>query len=210
MSDFMDSEVMFIMAADQEYGPELRKRIKPLITGVGPIEAALGTAVQLQKLSETGRKPSLLVSLGSAGSLRHCVGSVWQIASVSWRDMDASRIGFPKGVTPFADHPVCIALPTPLEGVPTASLSTGGGVLGEPEYRSLEADLADMETFAVVRAANRFGIPVIGLRGVSDNPGDLGAVADWEKMLGVLDERLAGLVDRLQTALRQGRLQTTG
>jgi len=37
--------VLFLMAADAEYGPALGARIRPLRTGVGPVEAALATAV---------------------------------------------------------------------------------------------------------------------------------------------------------------------
>jgi adenosylhomocysteine nucleosidase len=198
MTSVRDGDIMFVMAAEAEYGSALRTRIQPLITGVGPIEAAVSVATRLQQMAETSALPKLIVSLGSAGSLRHPVGSVWQVASVSWRDMDASRIGFPVGVTPFAGHAAMIGLATPLQGVPTASLSTGGDLLNEAGFQMLEADLADMETFAVLRAAHRFGIPVIGLRGVSDNPGDLRKKCDWEKTLGILDERLAVLVDHLK------------
>ena len=33
--------VLFVMAVDAEYGEHLRRRITPLMTGVGPVEAAL-------------------------------------------------------------------------------------------------------------------------------------------------------------------------
>lgn len=63
-------------------------------------------------------------------------------------------------------------------------------------YDAIDADLVDMETYAVWRACARFNVPLIGLRGVSD-----GAAADerldWTALLGVLDERLAGVVDAL-------------
>ena len=58
-------------------------------------------------------------------------------------------------------------------------------------------DMGDMETFAVLRACQRFGVPVMGLRGVSDGPGELEALGGWTAMLGVLDQRLAVAVDRL-------------
>ncbi|MFN3520539.1 MAG: 5'-methylthioadenosine/S-adenosylhomocysteine nucleosidase, partial [Sphingomonas sp.] len=32
--------VLFVMAIDAEYGPHLQARITPLMTGVGPVEAA--------------------------------------------------------------------------------------------------------------------------------------------------------------------------
>jgi len=193
--------LMFVMAVEQEYGPCLCRRINPEFIGVGPIEAAIGTALALERRTEAGKRPRLVVSLGSAGSHRCEVGSIWQVASVSWRDMDASRLGFEKGVTPFCDHPAEIPLPTPLPGVPTATLSTGGKVMADDDYHTITADLVDMETFAIARACQRFGVPMIGLRGVSDGPGTLSGIHDWADMLGLLDERLAEVVDLIPPAI---------
>jgi adenosylhomocysteine nucleosidase len=95
-------------------------------------------------------------------------------------------------------------LPTPLPGIPSATLSTGGEVLGDERYDLIQTDLADMETFAVVRACQRFGVPVIGPRGVSDGPGTLQGIDDWAGMLDLLDERLAAAIDLIPAAI--GRL----
>lgn len=195
------ADVMFVMATEQEYGPHLRRRITPVMVGVGPIESAIRTALALQSRADANDLPSLVVSLGSAGSHRLQIGSTWQISSVSWRDMDATRLGFEKGVTPFCDHPADIQLPTPLPGVPTATLSTGGEVLGDERYHGVSADLVDMETFAIVRACQHFAVPVIGMRGVSDGPGTLNGIDDWTGMLGLLDERLAAMIDLIPTTL---------
>lgn len=185
--------MLFVMATDHEYGPCLAERFVPVITGVGPVEAAAGTT---QALAGMTALPDLVVSIGSAGSRTLPLGSVWQVASVSWRDMDASRIGFAKGVVPFADFGAELALATPLDW-PTARLSTGADIVGGDEYDRIDADMVDMESYAVVRACARFGVPVMGLRGISDGPGELEALGGWTAMLGVLDERLAGIVDRL-------------
>jgi adenosylhomocysteine nucleosidase len=185
--------VLFVMATDHEYGPCLAERFVPLVTGVGPVEAAVATT---QALAGMTALPDLVVSIGSAGSRTLPLGSVWQVASVSWRDMDASRIGFAKGVVPFADFGAELALATPLDW-PTARLSTGADIVGGDDYDRIDADMVDMESYAVVRACARFGVPVMGLRGISDGPGELEALGGWTAMLGVLDERLAGIVDRL-------------
>lgn len=185
--------MLFVMATDHEYGPCLAERFVPLITGVGPVEAAIGTTQGLAGMAEL---PDLVVSIGSAGSRRLPLGSIWQVASVSWRDMDATRIGVPKGVTPFSDHPAEMALTMPLDW-PVARLSTGADIVGGSDYDGIDADMVDMETFAVLRACQRFGVPVMGLRGVSDGPGELEALGGLTAMLGVLDERLAVAVDRL-------------
>jgi adenosylhomocysteine nucleosidase len=60
--------VLFVMAVDAEYGPHLKSRIKPLMTGVGPVEAAIVLSHALTKLQAENNLPDLIVSLGSAGS----------------------------------------------------------------------------------------------------------------------------------------------
>jgi len=189
--------VLFVMATDHEYGPALRARIRPLITGVGPIEAALATGVALARLHALGHAPALVVSLGSAGSRTCSLGEVYQVASVSWRDMDASALGFERGVTPFLMHPASMPLVTPLRDVPTATLSTGANVVAGDDYGGIAADMVDMETFAVLRACQRYDVPLMGLRGVSDGPGELNGLLDWTALLETLDVRLADAIDRL-------------
>ncbi|WP_371432165.1 5'-methylthioadenosine/S-adenosylhomocysteine nucleosidase [Novosphingobium sp.] len=188
--------VLFVMAAEPEYGPHLRARFTPLITGIGPVEAALHTGVALARLEAAGQLPDLIVCLGSAGSRRCALGSVHQIASVSWRDMDASPLGIEPGVVPYLDEPKELPLETPLD-LPVATLSSGGDVVSGDHWDRVSADMVDMETYAVARAARTFGVPLIGLRGVSDGPGELAGAHDWHKLLGYLDGELAKAVDLL-------------
>lgn len=193
--------ILFVMAVGQEYGPGLRAIIDPLLTGVGPIEAALMTGTTLRRLHDAAQLPDLVVSLGSAGSRRCALGTVHQIGTVAWRDMDASRIGFAKGVTPFLDHPPAVPLPTPWADLPVASLSTGANIVGGDDYAAIDADLVDMETFAVLRACQHFAVPMIGLRGISDGPGELDGIDGWTALLGLLDRRLAAAIDRLDAKI---------
>ena len=195
--------LLFVMAAEAEYGAHLRSRFTPLMTGVGPVEAALATGIALQDMARQNALPDLVVCLGSAGSRNCGLGEVVQVASVSWRDMDASRLGFTKGVTPFIDHPVDVPLMTPL-AVPSARLSTGANIVGGEEYAAIDADMVDMETFAVARACARFDVPLMGLRGISDGPGELAHIHGWMELLELLDERLAAAVDLLPEALAKG------
>ncbi|SCW92945.1 adenosylhomocysteine nucleosidase [Sphingobium faniae] len=192
--------ILFVMAAEPEYGPHLRQRFTPLMTGVGPMEAAMAMGIALHQLEQQGTPPDLVLSLGSAGSRICALGEVYQIASVSWRDMDASRLGVPKGVTPFLDHPADMPMMTPLS-LPTARLSTGANIIGGEEYAAIDADMVDMETFAIARACQRFNVPLMGLRGVSDGPGELNHMSGWRNLLALLDQRLAVAVDMLPEAL---------
>jgi adenosylhomocysteine nucleosidase len=199
-------KVLFVMATEIEYGAHLRSRIRPLITGVGPVEAALSVAIALLRLESCSQSPDLVVSLGSAGSQSAKLGVVYQVASVSWRDIDASPLGFTKGITPFVDHPIDTPLPTPIDGLEAKRLSTGADVVSGSRYRSIDADMVDMETFAVLRACQRFAKPLIGLRGISDGARELGQLTDWTELLEVIDEKLAHAVDHLAVALETGRI----
>ena len=71
--------ILFVMAAEAEYGPFLRSRIDPLMTGVGPVEAAIALTRAFAQLEAQGDLPDLVVSLGSAGSSSGCSGNVWKL-----------------------------------------------------------------------------------------------------------------------------------
>ena len=206
-TDLAGVPVLFVMAADAEYGPALRARIRPLITGVGPIEAALSMGVTLARLETAGQLPRLVVSLGSAGSDRLEQAGLYQASSVSWRDMDASALGFEKGVTPFLDLPATLPLDLRIPGIPTASLSTGANIVSGAAYRAIPEDMVEMETFAVLRACQQFGLPLIALRGISDGAEELSHVGDWTRYLHVIDAKLAGAVDALRDALSSGQIR---
>lgn len=204
MKPIAGKSVLFVMAADAEYGVFLRTRISPLMTGVGPVEAAVVLTKELARLSSHDDLPDLVVSLGSAGSATLEQAEIYQVSAVSYRDMDASAFGFEKGKTPFLDLPVSVELPLRIPGIPTATLSTGANVVSGAAYQSIDAQMVDMETFAVLRACQSFGIPLIGLRGISDGRHDVNHIDDWTQYLHVIDKKLALAVDGLQTALEDG------
>ncbi|MFN4204897.1 MAG: 5'-methylthioadenosine/S-adenosylhomocysteine nucleosidase, partial [Agrobacterium albertimagni] len=152
MKPIAGKSVLFVMAADAEYGIFLRTRISPLMTGVGPVEAAVVLTKELARLSSHDDLPDLVVSLGSAGSATLEQAEIYQVSAVSYRDMDASAFGFEKGKTPFLDLPVSVELPLRIPGIPTATLSTGANVVSGVAYQSIDAQMVDMETFAILRA----------------------------------------------------------
>ncbi|MFV0293430.1 MAG: 5'-methylthioadenosine/S-adenosylhomocysteine nucleosidase [Paracoccus sp. (in: a-proteobacteria)] len=199
--------ILFVMAADAEYGPALRARFTPLMTGFGPIEAALTMGIALTGLEATGEMPELVVSLGSAGSAQLEQAGVYQASSVSWRDMDASALGFGKGITPFLDLPATMPLPLHVPGISPATLSTGANIVSGSGYTSISEDMVDMESFAVMRACQRFDLPLIVLRGISDGAEELSHIDDWTRYLHVIDVRLAAAVDTLRDALSSGSIR---
>ncbi len=199
--------ILFVMAADAEYGPRLAARFKPLMTGVGPVESAVVLTKTLAELAAASTLPDLVVSLGSAGSARLEQAEVYQVTSVSYRDMDASPLGFRKGETPFLDIPAVLDLPYRIPGVAAASLSTGANIVSGAAYDGIDADMVDMETFAVLRACQAFGVGVIGLRGISDGKAELKHIGDWTEYLHIIDARLAAVVDLMYAGLESGEIR---
>ena len=196
--------VLFVMATEQEYGPALKKRIHPLITGVGPVEAASVTSEVLARLKAEGELPHLVFSLGSAGSRNLEHAEVYQLASVSYRDMDCSPLGFPRGVVPFLDEAGVIPIPQQIPGIASASIATGASIVSGNAYDAIEADMVDMESYAVYRAAKRFGVPMIGLRGITDGKTELSRYEDWADYLEIVDRKLAADIDRFFAAVESG------
>ncbi len=207
LKEVAGKKLLYVMAADQEYGPHLKKRFTPLFTGVGPVEAAVKLTAALQELAQSGNAPDIVVSLGSAGSARLEQTEVYQATAVSYRDMDASALGFERGATPFLELPVIVDLPLRIPGIAEASLSTGANIVSGKTYDMINADMVDMETFAILRACHHFNLPLIGLRGISDGAAELTHVNDWIEYLHVVDEKLAGTVDQLEEAVRGGTLE---
>lgn len=198
--------LLFVMAAEAEYGPHLAARFRPLLCGIGPVEAGVTLTLALSQFAALGALPDLVVSLGSAGSARLTKTGVYQAISVSWRDIDASPLGFPKGVTPLSGLPATLPLPLRIPGLPMATLSTGADVVSGAGYAALPEDMVDMETWAALRACQAFDLPLIALRGISDGDRALEGVHDWHEYLHIIDEKLAGAVDRLTQTLASGGL----
>lgn len=195
------------MAADAEYGEHLKQLFQPLMTGVGPVEASISLTRALDELNAAGTLPDLVVSLGSAGSRRLKRTEVYQAVSVTYRDMNASAFGFEKGVTPFLDLPATLPLPIRIPGVKEASISTGATIIAGAVFDGIAEDMVDMETYACLRVCQTFGVPLVGLRGISDGDTDVDHINDWLEYLHVVDERLADAVQKLEAGIADGTIR---
>ncbi len=196
--------VLFVMATEQEYGTELKKRISPLITGVGPVEAAAATAEALTKLSVGNELPDIVFSLGSAGSRKLDHAEVYQLSSVCYRDMDCSPLGFERGLVPFLDEPAVVPIPLQIPGIASASIASGASIVSGKAYDAIDADMVDMESYAVYRAAKRFKVQAVGLRGITDGKTELARYEDWADYLEIVDGKLAKDIDRFFNAIEDG------
>lgn len=188
--------ILYVMAAEAEYGPALKARIAPVMIGVGPVEAAVNVTRALAE--RAGQLPDLVVSLGSAGSRNLDQCAVYQAISVSYRDMDATALGFNPGETPFLGLPATLPLAPLVPGLEPATLSTGANIVTGSGYDRVAEDMVDMETFAVLRACQSFGVPLLALRGISDGRAEVSRMADWTQYLHIIDQKLADAVDLVE------------
>jgi len=200
---------LVVMATEHEYGRHLKELgIKPLITGLGPVQAAIELTHALVKLqvAKPSRRPDVIINLGSAGSATLQQGAVYRVSHSGYRDMDASAFGFAKGQTPFSPHPVTIEAAPIMPDFPCASCSSGANVISD--HATTGADLADMEYSALNEVAMKFGIALIGFKGISDGEKPLtGELVQWTELLPIIDKNLAKAISELKARLARGQIK---
>ena len=80
-------------------------------------------------------------------------------------------------------------------------------IISGAAYDGIAADMVDMESYAVLRAARRFGVPFVGLRGISDGRDALTGLHDWTATLHIIDERLAAALAVFREHVASGRFR---
>lgn len=204
---FAGASVMFVMASPAEYGPALKARINPLLCGIGIVEALTVVGKALGRLEASGQLPDLVVSLGSAGSRNLQQGKIYQVSEVSWRDIDASPIGYKPGEVPSTGLPVSLSMTAMLPDFDKASLSTGSDFVSGEGWARIDADMVDMETYGLSRLCAIYGLPLLGLRGISDGAKELTRLGDWTEALPFIDRGLADALTVLEDVLTRGGVQ---
>jgi adenosylhomocysteine nucleosidase len=200
---FGDKKVLTVMAVSAEYGKALQNiGVTPYYIGVGPVQAAMNTTYILSQLQSANNLPDFVFNIGSAGSNVLNQAEVYQVKSISYRDIDVTPFGFTKGETPFSDHPIVLTPDLHIPDIASASLSTGAkvitidGATGEA-FSDLLEDMVDMESYAVLTVAKKFNIPFLGLRGISDGHSTIEGKMDWTAYLDVIDQKLANIYKNL-------------
>lgn len=175
-----DHVILYVMASDAAYRASLKRRIIPLVTGCGAVEAAVALSATLARLEVDGNAPSLVVSLGIAASSWLEQARVYQVSSIS-------------------DPPIDLRMRFEIPGIAGAALST---------REAANADMVDGETFAIAQACAFHRLPLIALRGISRSASE--AEPDLTEDLRMIDARLADAVDHLETALAEGLIVLAG
>jgi adenosylhomocysteine nucleosidase len=177
--------VLFVAALPEEVAA-LPPSAPVLHLGVGKVQAATTLA---HHLATAGADVELLVGLGTAGGLGdQTVGAIVEVARVHQHDFDQP------GVSRFVGREVPggpLTLPGPAGA--TGRLATGDRVVVDPTERArlaVDADVVDMEGYAIAAVGAAFGRTVWLTKAVSD-AADADAVTSWHAALDRCSRALA-------------------
>jgi futalosine hydrolase len=188
-----DAPVLVVCAVARELA-ELapREGVEIVAVGVGPVEAALGTARALAH-----RSYRAVINAGIAGGFRDrcAVGDVVVVTREEYVELgleDGSAFSLPDGaalervveadsglIAPFVGGIAPVILGRGVTSATVTSTHARARLLAL-RYR---ADVESMEGFAVLRAAREAGVPAIEIRGVSNLVGDR-ASNEWDFAAG--------------------------
>ncbi|MER5641964.1 nucleosidase [Kitasatospora sp. NPDC002227] len=160
-----------LVVAVREEAAYLGDGLPVLLTGIGKVNAASAVAAVLAQ----GVRPASVVNLGTAGALRPGLGGTHEIAQVLQHDIDTPVLHALTGRSYGA--------PLTLHDGPGLTLATGDLFVSDEaakERLARDADLVDMEGYAVATVAQRAGVPVRLVKHVSDEAG-AGADRTWRE-----------------------------
>ncbi|WP_393071801.1 nucleosidase [Streptomyces sp. LN704] len=189
------SDRPLIVAAVEEEAAHLDGRFPLLVTGMGKVNAAAALALALSR----GERPGEIVNLGTAGALKEGLSGLHEISRVVQHDLDTALLHKISG------HVYGAPLTVGAGRGPT--LATGDTFVTDSAVRerlALEADLVDMEGYAVATVAQHLDIPVRLVKFVSDSA-DEDARTTWPEALDHAAGILAGWVEKHIPAPRTPR-----
>lgn len=175
----ISTDAPLIVVALEEEATHLHLTELPvLVTGAGKVNAAVALATILGEHS-----PSGVINLGTAGSLKDGLTGIHVISQVRQHDLDDRAIHALTGL-----H---FGLPIDLAGDGPV-LTTGDVFVDDPLVRARlaeQADLVDMEGYAVAKAAQAADVPVMLVKMVSDQAGGE-ALRSWRETVDDCAEQL--------------------
>ncbi|WP_405019531.1 nucleosidase [Kitasatospora sp. NBC_00070] len=171
-----------IVVAVEEEAAHLGDSLPVLLTGVGKVNASVALATVLAR----GERPAEILNLGTAGALRPGWEGTHEIGRVLQHDLDTPVLRALTGRTYGAPIELDVA------GGPV--LATGDLFVSDPVARDRlagQADLVDMEGYAIATVARRAEVPLRLIKHVSDEAGT-GADRTWRESVDSCAKHLAG------------------
>jgi adenosylhomocysteine nucleosidase len=160
-------DIVILVALEEELPKHSLKEFHVEYTGVGKINACYKTIEVISTYS-----PKLIVNYGTAGSLKNNLTGLYEVSKFFQRDMDASKLGFKIGETPF-DNISNISF-----GNGDLSIGTGDNFVSQQP--KIDTDLVDMEAYAIAKVCLLKKINFLCFKYISDNA-DKNASNNWKK-----------------------------
>jgi adenosylhomocysteine nucleosidase len=169
-----DSGVWVIVAVDGEFA---HPDANVIYSGVGKVNAALAA----QHIIDT-ETPSLIMSLGTAGSVVWDYGMVVNPTGWVQRDMNLTELFGPKYVVPMSAEEQILRYGNRDANYPESVCGSGDCFVRNIEHELW--DCVEMEGFAIAYAARRAGIPFVAYKFISDGASNHTADHEWLEILG--------------------------
>jgi adenosylhomocysteine nucleosidase len=169
---------LLVVALEEEAAHLHVTELPVLVTGIGKVNAAIAVANILGEFS-----PIRIVNLGTAGALHDEMSGTYVVRRTVQHDFNDGAVFSLAGL--HFGEPIELAD----EGV---TLATGDAFISDPwarERLSQQADLVDMEGYAIARAAQVAQVPVTIVKQVSDSA-DSSAGKSWRTTLDECAEQL--------------------
>ncbi len=192
------------MAGEATHLTEGLDDLPVLLTGIGRIHTTLSLTDCLHRYLRAGGLPSGIINIGTAGALRPGLTGVHRVDRVLLHDFSHSSVAAFTGADEYppldlaAETAVPGATPDTLDGLErdassSVTLATGDVFVESDATRDRlaeDADIVDMEGYAVASVARWFGVPVQLIKVISDDAGD-SAGTSWREELPRMAREIA-------------------
>ena len=147
-----------------------------VVSGIGKINATIATYKTIKKYN-----PDLIINFGTAGSLRKWsyvpryieIKGLVDCKYFIQRDMDARGLGFELGETPYENNiPMTITAPDHSINTINSQLICATGNNFVQSDIDIQADIVDMEAYAIAKTCYLEKIPFVCFKYISDSADD--------------------------------------
>ena len=177
----MNREDILIVCALQEETQNKLDGWNVIYTGCGKVNATYELTAELFFQKKISKLPKLVINFGTAGSDKIPIHTLVDCAKFIQRDMDASSLGFPKGITPF-ETSLYQTIPPLDPSVKSLDFSivknpigkkytcgTGDNFVQDVSKELPGMDVFDMEAYALAKTCWKTDIDFVSFKYITDN-----------------------------------------
>lgn len=186
---------VLVIASDKEETKVLDSSYIKAVSGVGPIMAAISTAIAIKE-----HDPDIVISLGSAGAISPdlSIGEAYSFSSVVTPDQNLTAFHIALGDTlDFNRKPIGRIMTADIDSSLTLGSSGTFNKEIRPWHKRLQVDAADMEAYGVALASRRMDKRFYAIKLITDVLGDGSNIGNVLFNLRSGRDRMIALLDSL-------------